>query len=315
MAARDYGYLSNFSLEYKKAFARQQGVSKQVIDTLTADGTAKRLDDYLNENFDICDQYTHRLDDTPFLHRSNTYRRLRRAAPRKRFCEKCDLQGDVDYTNFYGMRSQPEVEKNEKEGDEPMTPENYTRYDEILKEEKKRKREEEQRKVEEEEQRKREEEQSESQRETMKAKYLKEGMCPVSWDQMDYLEISKVCGHGVSPKTLEQSINSKCPVCRRPDAFREGNTELLPTQQGEKKRARIIELCKKGMLTAGACAAAAAGAAAALPYFTGGKKTRRRKHKKSAKKNKTKHATTKTKANTKTKTKVKKGRKNKTKHK
>ena len=198
-------------------------------------------------------------------------------------------------------------------------------------EEEQRKVEEEQRKVKEEEKRKREEEQRKVKEErvaNIKVKTLSRGHCPVEADIVDELIIGK-CGHGISKEGREGMIKQSnedpimrgnvdnCPECGQKNAFR-GNTETQLTSQGEKKRekrARIIELCKKGMLTAGACAAAAAGAAAAFPYFTGGKKTRRRKHKKSAKKNKIKRATTKIKTKAKTKTKVKKGRKNKTKRK
>ena len=340
MAGRDYRpFLSRFDLEYKKAFARQQGVSEQLIDTLTADGSAKGLDDYLNKNFNICHSYEvprYLGKYKPFLHRENTY-------PKK--CHKCDINTDYDYNIIYLERASvpPVTPRHAGEGDEPMTPQNYTRYDEILEEEQ-RKREEEQRRQEErqrmmeeeqrkreEEQRKREEEQRKREEEktkreekriknipNIKEETLRQGDCPIILESVDEMVVSKLCGHGISKGGREGMLKQankdpimrgimrgnvdNCPVCKQKKAFSEGNTETLYTSQGKEKRARIIELCKKGVLTAAACAAAAV----AAPYFTGGKKTRRRnQNKKMTRKNKTKRA----------RTKVKKDRKNKTRRK
>ena len=241
-------------------------------------------------------------------------------------CTNCD-----DYNEFRDFEPEYDI-------DSPEKCELHFKNERIRREiEEQRKVEEEQRKVKEEEQRKREEEQRKREEEeeeervaNIKVETLRRGHCPVEADTVDELIIGK-CGHGISKEGREGMLKQankdpimrgnvdNCPECGQKNAFR-GNTETHLTSQGKEKRAkraRIIELCKKGVLTAAACAAAAV----AAPYFTGGKKTRRRKHKKSAKKNKTKHATTKTKTKTKTKiktktkTKIKKGRKNKTKRK
>ena len=131
------------------------------------------------------------------------------------------------------------------------------------------------------------------------AQTLREGDCPVLFEGMNRLEISKICGHGLSQEAREQLPNSKCPICQIPDAFRKDNIVELPTQQGKIKRV-ADDLSSLGERTG------------IIGKFAdriglGGKKTRRRKHKKSVKKNKTKRTSTKAKA--------KKSRKNKTKRK
>jgi hypothetical protein len=309
MAARDYSYLSRFDLEYKKAFARQQGVPEQLIDTLTADGSAGGLDDYLNENFDICHSYEGK--GKSFLHRENTY-------PKK--CHECDINTDFDYNIYYLKHDSvpPVTPRHVGEGDEPMRPENYTRYDEILRGEKAAEEEREERiqrereEVRQEALRRKEEERQVKRAEREKfehvgkigAQTLREGECPVFFEGMNTLEISKVCGHGLSREAREKLPNSKCPICQRPGTFTRSNTVELPTQQGKIRRVagKLSRLSKRpGVL-----------GKLVDRFGLGGKKTRRRKHKKSAKKNKIKRAS----RNTKTKVKkVKKGRKNKTKRK
>ena len=307
MAARDYSYLSRFDLEYKKAFARQQGVPEQLIDTLTADGSAGGLDDYLNKNFNICHSYEGK--GKSFLHRENTY-------PKK--CHECDINTDFGYNIYYLKHDSvpPVTPRRVGEGDEPMRPENYTRYDEILRGEKaaeERERERIQRKREEVRQealkrKKKERRKKRAERKKFEhvgkigAQTLREGECPVLFDGMNTLEISKVCGHGVSQEARKKL--SKCPICQRPGAFTRSNTVELPTQQGKIRRVagKLSGLSKRpGVL-----------GKLVDRFGLGGKKTRRRKHKKSAKKNKIKRASRKTKTKVK---KVKKGRKNKTRRK
>ena len=337
MAARDPrehekdSYLSNFSVDYKKAFIKQQ---KEPI----PDVSEGKLDEYIKSKFNICDQYYNdKWNHTSyplFLHREYTYGGYGMSGMGAK-CYKCKNETDYDYqAHHYGNTDPAEkVPRHDGEGDTPMTPENYERYDEILEEEQ-RKREEEQRRQEEqqrmmeedlrrrqqearerlqeEEKRKKREEDRIKNIPKIKEETLRRGYCPITFETVDEMVVSKLCGHGISKEgregMLEQPYNKyTCPLCKQENAFSKGNTETHYTSQGkEKRRARIIELCKKGVLTAGACAAAAV----AAPYFTGGKKTRRRKHKKSAKTNKTKRARTK-----RARTKVKKDRKNKTKRK
>ena len=320
MAARDYySYLSIFDLEYKKAFARQQGVPEQLIDTLTADGSAEGLDDYLITHINICPQYenslVHERDNTYFLHRANTY-------PRR--CHTCNINTDRDYNRgFHGHPEAEIVPRHAGEGIEPMTPENYQRYDQILRDERKEAREKRERDRERERERARKALEEKRIRLNLKrqrraeheaagrigAQTLDQGYCPIMLDYVDKMVISKKCGHGMGVEAWENRQNDVCPICRKENVFTIGNTVTLPTKQGKEKLV-AAQAVKAKQAKKAAESKPAGKRSGVLGKFAdrlglGGKKTRRRKHKKSAKKNKTKR----------TRTKVKKDRKNKTKRK
>ena len=164
--------------------------------------------------------------------------------------------------------------------------------------------EEEQRKRKEEEQRKRKEEEERKRKENVpkiKEQTLREGECPVLFEGVDKLEISNLCGHGLSKEAREQLTYSKCPMCQIPGAFSKGNTETHYTSQGKIKRVadNLSSLAERKGRRTGIFGQFADS------IGLGGKKTRRRRRQN--KKGKTKRATRKTKS--------KKSRKNKSKRK